>query len=50
MAWLVILSSELLIVFPIMHQDLMVVQLCIIEFHTYLGVPTVTTYMVLRLL
>ena len=38
------------IIDPIMHQGLMVVQLCRVESHTYLGIPTVTTYVVLKLL
>ena len=50
MTLLVMLSSEMRILFPIMHQGLMVVQLCIVESHTYLGIHTVTTYVVLKLL
>ena len=50
MTLLVMLSSKMRILFPIMHQGLMVVQLCIVESHTYLGIHTVTTYVVLKLL
>ena len=50
MTLLVMLSSEMRILFPIVRQGLMVVQLCIVESHTYLGIPTVTTYVVLKLL
>ena len=35
---------------PISGKDLMEVQLCIVESSTYLDIPTVTTYIALRLL
>ena len=50
MTLLVMLSSEIIILIPIMYQHLMEVQLCIEESRTYLGIPTVTTYVVLKLL